>query len=71
MVFIIDAHLPYILVEQLEALRHEAIHTSDLEIGNKTPDELINELAVKRKAVVVSKDADFYNTFLLHRKPRV
>ena len=69
MVFIIDAHLPHIVVQQIEALGHEAIHTSDMEMGNKTPDELINELAVKRKAAVISKDADFYNTFLLHRKP--
>jgi len=69
MVFIIDAHLPYIIVQQIEALGYEAIHTCDLEMGNKTPDELINELAVKRKATVVNKYADFYNTFLLHRKP--
>ncbi len=69
MIFIIDAHLPRVIVGQIEALGHEAIHTSDLEMGNKTPDEAINELAVERMATVVSKDADFYNTFLLHRKP--
>jgi len=69
MVFIIDAHLPRIIVAQIEVLGHEAIHTSDLEMGNKTPDEMINELAVERMATVVTKDADFYNTFILHRKP--
>jgi len=33
MVFIIDAHLLYILLEQIEALGYEAIHTSDMEMG--------------------------------------
>lgn len=69
MVFIIDAHLPYIIAEQIKELGHEAIHTSDLEMGNKTPDELITELAVERLATVINKNVDFYNTFLLYRKP--
>ncbi len=69
MIFIIDAHLPRVIVRQIEALGHEAVHTSDLEMGNKTPDKLITELAVERMATVISKDTDFYNTFLLHRQP--
>ena len=69
MFFIIDAHLPKIIVEYLEALDCEAIHTSALELGNRTPDEAINELAVSNSGIVITKDADFYNSFLLKREP--
>jgi len=69
MVFIIDAHLPKSICKELESLSHEAIHTKDLELGNRTPDDKINEMAIKLNACVISKDEDFYRSFLLHRIP--
>jgi len=36
---------------------------------NRTPDEVLNELSLREQRVVVTKDADFYHSHLLHRKP--
>ena len=48
---------------------HEAVHTLDLPLGNRTPDSFINELSIREEYVVVTKDADFVNSFLLHQRP--
>ncbi|MGI9105717.1 MAG: DUF5615 family PIN-like protein [Pyrinomonadaceae bacterium] len=69
MKFLVDARLPRRLVSQLRESGHEAIHTLDLPLGNRTPDSLINELSFLEGYVVVTKDADFVNSFLLHRRP--
>jgi predicted nuclease of predicted toxin-antitoxin system len=54
MKFLVDAHLPRRLVYRL---------------GNRTPDSFINELSIQEEYIVITKDADFVNSFLLHRKP--
>jgi len=69
MKFLVDAQLPRRLASRLRESGHEAIHTLDLPLGNRTPDSLINELALLGGYVVITKDADFVNSFLLHRKP--
>ncbi|HZH33190.1 MAG TPA: DUF5615 family PIN-like protein [Pyrinomonadaceae bacterium] len=69
MKFLIDAQLPRRLVACLRQTGHEAIHTLDLPLGNRTPDSLINELSLLEGYVVVTKDADFVNSFLLHQRP--
>lgn len=45
------------------------LHTLDLPAGNRTPDWLINEISVEEQRVVVTKDADFVNSFLLAGVP--
>lgn len=70
MKFLVDAQLPRRLISCLQEAGHEAIHTLDLPLGNRTPDALINELANQDGYIVVTKDADFVNSFILHRKPR-
>jgi predicted nuclease of predicted toxin-antitoxin system len=37
--------------------------------GNLTPDSAINELSTREGYVVITKDADFVNSFHLHRRP--
>jgi predicted nuclease of predicted toxin-antitoxin system len=69
MKFVVDAHLPPGLCALLQAAGHDAIHTSRLAVRNQTPDEILNELSVKEKRVVVTKDSDFYYSHLLHGKP--
>lgn len=69
MKFLVDAQLPRRLVSQLRAAGHEAIHTLDLTLGNRTPDSVINELSIREGYVVITKDADFVNSFLLHQEP--
>jgi len=63
MKFLVDAHLPRRLAYQLRAFGHEAVHTLDLPRGNRTPDPELGDLFVRDHAIVVTKDADFVNTF--------
>ncbi len=46
-----------------------AIHTLDLPRSNRTPDEVINEISLQEHRVVISKDSDFVDTFLLFDEP--
>lgn len=69
MKFLVDAQLPRRLVFRLREVGHEAVHTLDLTLGNRTPDSAINELSLREEYVVVTKDADFVNSFLLNQRP--
>ncbi len=48
---------------------HDALHTLDLPGGNRTTDEEINDLSIRDRRVVITKDADFVDSFLLARRP--
>jgi predicted nuclease of predicted toxin-antitoxin system len=67
--FLVDAHLPKRLARLLGQLGHDAIHTLDLPEQNRTPDETIISVAIAEGRIVVTKDADFVNSFLLGRRP--
>ncbi len=69
MKFLVDAQLPSGLCEILRAADEEAIHTSELPAGNRTTDQVINELSVAERSVVISKDTDFYYSHLLGERP--
>jgi predicted nuclease of predicted toxin-antitoxin system len=69
MKFLLDAQLPRRLAVRLRAAGHDAIHTLDLPLGNRTPDNVINEISLDESRVVVTKDADFVNSFIVSRKP--
>jgi predicted nuclease of predicted toxin-antitoxin system len=69
MKFLIDAQLPRRLALRLHALGHDALHTLDLPLANRTPDDAINALSLLAHRIVITKDADFVNSFLLSRKP--
>jgi predicted nuclease of predicted toxin-antitoxin system len=69
MKFLVDAQLPRRLISRLQEAGHEAIHTFDLPLGNRTPDSVINELSIREGYIVITKDADFVNSFLLHHRP--
>ncbi|HEY6189024.1 MAG TPA: DUF5615 family PIN-like protein [Pyrinomonadaceae bacterium] len=69
MKFLVDAQLPRRLVSRLREAGHEAIHTLDLPLGNRTPDYILSELSSREEYVVITKDADFVNSFHLHQRP--
>ncbi|HWN99675.1 MAG TPA: DUF5615 family PIN-like protein [Blastocatellia bacterium] len=69
MKFLIDAQLPRRLVKRFREAGFEAIHTLDLPLGNRTSDVEINDLSMREKYVVVTKDADFVSSFHLHHRP--
>lgn len=69
MKFLVDAHLPRRLAHRLRAWGHEVIHTLDFPRGNRTQDVEIGDISLREQAIVVTKDADFVNTFTVQRVP--
>jgi len=68
--FLIDAQLPRRLARLLKQEGFEVIHTLDLPLRNRTPDNAINDLSVRDQYIVVTKDEDFVSSFHLQRRPR-
>ena len=69
MKFLVDAQLPRRFIEWFEAQGHDATHTSDLPLKNATPDQEIVSRAVSEDRIVVTKDSDFVQSFLLNGDP--
>jgi predicted nuclease of predicted toxin-antitoxin system len=67
--FLIDAQLPRRLARLLTAAGHDAMHTLDLPNANKTTDAEINAVSIQEKRVVITKDSDFVDSFLLAKEP--
>ncbi len=67
--FLIDAQLPRRMAGWLGGAGCDAIHTLDLPDGNQTTDELVIDCADREQRAVVTKDADFVNSHLLHGRP--
>lgn len=68
--WLIDAQLPKRLASLLNDQGENAVHTLDLPLGNVTPDSAITEVADRETRIVVTKDQDFVNSFLLNEKPK-
>jgi|SRR5690242_6476824 predicted nuclease of predicted toxin-antitoxin system len=69
MKFLIDAQLPKRLVAELKQAGFEATHTLELPQGNKTTDQALIALSITSQSVLVTKDSDFVQSFLLKREP--
>jgi predicted nuclease of predicted toxin-antitoxin system len=69
MKFVVDAQLPCRLAGALAEAGHDAIHTLDLPLGNRTPDEELLALAMRDGRVLVTKDSDFITGYWLRHTP--
>lgn len=67
--FLVDAQLPRRIAWLLREQGHDALHTLDLPEGNRTTDAAIVELSVREGRVVVTKDSDFVDSFILRHEP--
>jgi predicted nuclease of predicted toxin-antitoxin system len=67
--FLVDAQLPRRLARRLQEAGHDVLHTLDLPAGNRTTDSEINALSLSEQRVVITKDADFVNSYLLAGQP--
>lgn len=67
--WLIDAQLPVRLAIAWRADGQDVVHTSELPAGNMTSDEELNRLSLEQQRVMVTKDADFVETFLRYGKP--
>jgi predicted nuclease of predicted toxin-antitoxin system len=65
----VDAHLPLKLARAIRAAGYDTVHTRDLPKANATKDNEINALSIAEKRVVITKDADFVQSFTLQGRP--
>lgn len=69
MKFIIDAQLPFSLADWLTKKGHPSTHTLSLPRRNKSTDVEILQVALSESRIVISKDSDFYESFIVNQKP--
>ena len=69
MKFLVDAQLPRRLATHLQSLGHDVLHTFDLPNGNRTTDTELNQRSLLEQRILITKDADFVNSFLLRGEP--
>jgi predicted nuclease of predicted toxin-antitoxin system len=68
MKLILDAHLPSSLAQYFHG--HDVVHTSALPEGNLTTDATINQISLLEDRALITKDSDFYNSFVANRQPK-
>jgi predicted nuclease of predicted toxin-antitoxin system len=69
MKFLIDAQLPPSLKQLFIDKGYDCIHTLDLETGNETPDHIINKISVEQQRILITKDSDFVDSFIINSEP--
>ena len=69
MKFLVDAQLPRGLSEWLRQCGHDSIHTLELPLQNLSTDETLIEVSISEQRVIITKDYDFLDSFILRRKP--
>lgn len=69
MKFIVDAQLPKKLSDFPVNSGYGSIHTLELPLKNNTTDREIISLSMREKRIVITKDGDFYNSFLQKSEP--
>lgn len=67
--FIVDAQLPIRLANWFRNRGFDCVHTLDLPEANRTSDNFIREINIAENRIVVSKDTDFRQSFLVNRIP--
>lgn len=71
MKFLVDAQLPKRFTNWLNEAGHDSLHTLDLPRKNLTTDLEVISRAKRDGRVVVTKDADFVQSFLLTGDPKL
>ena len=69
MKFLVDAQLPYGLALFLKDKGFDALHTNDLPDKEYTTDSQIRSIAVSENRIVITKDYDFVDLFILKKIP--
>ncbi len=70
MKFLCDVHISYKLSVYLKSLGFEAVHVNRILNGSKTKDAEICAYADREDFIVISKDADFRDSFFIHSTPK-
>ena len=67
--FIIDTQLPPKLSKMLVSMGFDAIHTIYFPDGHLMSDQEITQIAISESRIVITKDSDFFDNYLLHGTP--
>ncbi len=67
--YLVDAQLPYLLAEVFRAKGYDVIHTDDLPDKDESSDTTIRQLATRDNRIVIKKDSDFQDSYLLFGQP--
>lgn len=67
--FIVDTQLPPKLAKALSAKGFQAVHTTYYPEGQNLKDYRIREIASKENRIVVTKDTDFFDYYMLKGAP--
>ena len=69
MKFLIDANLPFKLATLLKKKGYDVIHTDDLPDKERTKDKEIRDISINEDRIVITKDSDFLDSYLIIGKP--
>ena len=69
MKFLLDAQLPPSLKQLFIDNGYDCIHTLDLEFGNETTDKIINQISIAEQRILITKDSDFFDSFIIKKEP--
>lgn len=67
--FIVDAQLPYEIAILLRKKGFDAVHTDDMPNRARTSDSEIRALAKNEGRIVITKDSDFFDSYILSKSP--
>ncbi|MDX1939076.1 MAG: DUF5615 family PIN-like protein [Saprospiraceae bacterium] len=70
MKFIVDAQLPYQLAKFIRNKGYDVIHTDDLPDKDRTTDTEIRRVAKEENRIVITKDNDFWESYVLKNEPK-
>ena len=69
MKFLVDAQLPYGITLFLRNKGFDALHTNDLPDKERTTDGQIRNISVLENRIVITKDYDFVDSYILKKIP--
>lgn len=69
MKFLVNAQFPVRLAQFLRSAGYDTLHTKDLLLQNATKDSEINAISIQEHRIVITKDRDFWDSFLLRQEP--
>jgi predicted nuclease of predicted toxin-antitoxin system len=70
MKFLCDVHISRKIVNHLKMKGHHAMHVNDILNKSETTDRDICLYADKNNLIVITKDADFRNSYFIHKSPK-
>ena len=70
MKFLCDVHISYKIANSLKSLGFEAIHVNEILDKWNTKDKALSKYADENDLIVLTKDVDFKNSFLISSTPK-